>query len=39
MGAGWTDVMQEFVHLFVLVIAGFIAARWRMGVIVREEFN
>jgi ABC-2 type transport system permease protein len=38
MGAAWGDVTKELLHLFILVVIGFIASHWRMKVVIQKEF-
>lgn len=37
MGAGWTEVMPEFIHLLLLAFVGLVAAKLRIGSLLKSE--
>ncbi len=39
MGAGWEHILPEFIHLLILAVIGFIGARLRMKMLIREELG
>jgi ABC-2 type transport system permease protein len=39
MGAGWEHIFPEFLHLLLLTVLGFIAARIRMKYLIMKELN
>jgi len=39
MGAGLGDVIQEMLHLFILIIIGFVLSHWRTGVVLNKEMH
>lgn len=39
MGAGWQDIMPEFIHLVILALSGFLITALRLKLLIRKEIR